>query len=280
MPESKRHTAVTGLRAMDLAGMVLSLAAAACVGYFESGYENFLAFADEHLRLTHVVFILAMPFIWNAVFSLFALYTKDSLFKHKGRYKEVGKATLTGTMVMLVAASLMGYRIVTPLFLVTFWVGSTAASLGARAWMRKRLFILSRDPADRRQVVIVGTNQRALELAWEMRLKPEMGFHLVGFVDDDWQIDVSDQKSMYKLVAGFDGLKDYLARERGGRGHPVPASQVHVREVLGDRGRVRGTGHPSHRVHAPVRTLQSAHAAPPVPQRPDHDGLRRLGGRP
>ena len=72
------------------------------------------------------------------------------------------------------------------------------------------MIVKNRDVSARRQILIVGTNERALELAWELHLKPELGYHLLGFVDKAWRVELGEAHPLYSLVAGFDTLPDYL----------------------------------------------------------------------
>jgi FlaA1/EpsC-like NDP-sugar epimerase len=37
-----------------------------------------------------------------------------------------------------------------------------------------------------RFILIVGTNDRAIEFVRQIAGHPELGYHVVGFVDDDW----------------------------------------------------------------------------------------------
>ena len=106
MAYARRRAALTAFKILNSVGMLLSLGVAATLSSIHLGYASWTQFAETHLRLTNIGLLLASPFVWNAIFSLFALYSSDSLFARKGKLKEVAKATLTGTMLLLLAASL------------------------------------------------------------------------------------------------------------------------------------------------------------------------------
>ncbi len=53
--------------------------------------------------------------------------------------------------------------------------GSSLASFGPATPWEKHRFVL-----------IVGTNERAMEFARQIVEQPELGYKIVGFVDDDW----------------------------------------------------------------------------------------------
>jgi exopolysaccharide biosynthesis polyprenyl glycosylphosphotransferase len=59
-------------------------------------------------------------------------------------------------------------------------------------------------------VLILGTNSRALEFAQRIETKPELGYRVLGFVDDDWAELQTFQQGRYKLCCGLDALSEYL----------------------------------------------------------------------
>jgi len=64
-------------------------------------------------------------------------------------------------------------------------------------------------------MLIVGTNQRAIQFAQEIESKKELGYRIIGFVDKDWDGIGEIKKNGYHLVADFQDLPSFL------RGHVV-----------------------------------------------------------
>jgi exopolysaccharide biosynthesis polyprenyl glycosylphosphotransferase len=62
-------------------------------------------------------------------------------------------------------------------------------------------------------MLIVGTNPRAVEFARKIEKKPELGYRIIGFVDDNWDGIGEFRKTGYVLVADFNAFS-VLLRDR------------------------------------------------------------------
>jgi len=73
-----------------------------------------------------------------------------------------------------------------PEFLGIFWLASTAGAILSRLWQceacLKRLRLNGRNLRD---MLIVGTNPRAIQFAEKMRQNPALGYRVMGFVDQE-----------------------------------------------------------------------------------------------
>src|SRR5439155_21419166 len=61
-----------------------------------------------------------------------------------------------------------------------------------------------------RDMVIVGTNTRAVQFARKVEASPELGYRVVGFVDDDWTGLAQFPSSGYSRVSSFAGIPSFL----------------------------------------------------------------------
>jgi exopolysaccharide biosynthesis polyprenyl glycosylphosphotransferase len=59
-------------------------------------------------------------------------------------------------------------------------------------------------------VLIVGTNERAVEFAQEMTAHPELGYKIVGFVDEDWTGIGKFESTGHTRCCTFPGLAEFL----------------------------------------------------------------------
>ena len=88
-------------------------------------------------------------------------------------------------------------------------------ALGVAAFMTTRLMGRAAMQALRlrgynlRQILIMGTNRRATGFARDIGLHPEWGYHLLGFIDDQWW-DEQSADSKRGLLGGFDSVPDVL----------------------------------------------------------------------
>jgi exopolysaccharide biosynthesis polyprenyl glycosylphosphotransferase len=61
-------------------------------------------------------------------------------------------------------------------------------------------------------MLILGTNSRAVTFATHIMTKPELGYRVLGFVDEDWPGLQEFRKSHRTLCCNFDGLAEYFRR--------------------------------------------------------------------
>jgi hypothetical protein len=69
-----------------------------------------------------------------------------------------------------------------------------------------------RDGQNVRYLLIAGSNARAMELARRIESIPELGYRLLGFVDDPWDGTGSPTGTPHRIVSDFTGFADYIAR--------------------------------------------------------------------
>jgi exopolysaccharide biosynthesis polyprenyl glycosylphosphotransferase len=147
---------------------------------------------------------------WHFVFSSFGLYKSRRLSDRTSEVLDVIKATSVGTMMIVVGAAIIHITLATPLFLLVFWAASTSAAVGSRLMLRVVLVWVRRRGRNLRDVLIVGTNGRAVQFAKKLQSHPEMGYRVVGFVDQDWSGIDAFRHSGHRLTCDFSGVPQYL----------------------------------------------------------------------
>jgi len=122
------------------------------------------------------------------------------------------QATSLGTLCTTVLSIFFSVRMVTPTFLLVFWLASTGLTIGSRLCLRFFLEGIRRRGRDLRNVLIVGTNPRAVEFARKLEFKSESGYRVIGFVDIPWSGFDKFCQSSSPLVCDFNGLAEYLRK--------------------------------------------------------------------
>lgn len=157
-------------------------------------------------------FIVLLAGVWSAhtAFAAFDLYGSKRLEAWHREPVELLYAVAIVTAVASACAWLAGLAVTRPLlFAVLFFALCYAAALISRLSLRWLLKRVRRAGRNLNHVLIVGTNRRAARAAAEITSRPELGCHLVGFVDDRWQ-DPALASAGKGLVASFDTLREYL----------------------------------------------------------------------
>jgi exopolysaccharide biosynthesis polyprenyl glycosylphosphotransferase len=212
MTTLRRQALLTAFKLFDLGVMAVSFTLAALpVSYFSAGV-SFTSFLSLRVKMRNLLLFLLLVFLWHLVFTAVGLYQSKRLGGRKKETLDVLKATLVGTLLLTLAALWWRVRMVTPLFVLSFFVLSSSITGGSRLLLRSFLTRVRRHGRNLREVVIVGTNPRAVSFARTLENKPELGYRLLGFVDQDWPGIREFRASGYPLIADLEHFP-HLLRE-------------------------------------------------------------------
>lgn len=162
------------------------------------------------IKIHNFVIFLLFIFAWNLIFNLLGLYASRRLSNRRDEIFDIIKATSLGTLVILLGASIFHIRMVTPLFLIVFWLISMCSTVCARLLVRTLLAFVRQRGRNLRIMIIVGTSGRALEFANNVMSHTELGYRIAGFVDHDWDGMEAFRATGFTLVADFDTFARFL----------------------------------------------------------------------
>src|SRR5207248_4005167 len=100
----------------------------------------------------------------------------------------------------------------TPIFLVAFWVLSTLMLVCSRLMLRTLLALARLSGRNLRDMLIVGTNSRAIEFAHKMQRKPELGYRVIGFADRQWTGIDQFRQTGYALACDLNSLPEFFRK--------------------------------------------------------------------
>jgi exopolysaccharide biosynthesis polyprenyl glycosylphosphotransferase len=182
----RRQMMIGAMKLFDLALMVVAFGIATSPVLAKVGPVSFAQFLSIRIKVENLIVFLVLLCIWHFIFSMLGLYGSMRLASRRKEAGDVIKATSLSALVLLAASLLLRFQMVTPSFVLIFWVFSTSVAvlsrLAVRMWLR-RLRIHGRNL---RNVLVVGSNRRAIEFAKSIRSKPELGYCVIGFADEDW----------------------------------------------------------------------------------------------
>jgi exopolysaccharide biosynthesis polyprenyl glycosylphosphotransferase len=95
-------------------------------------------------------------------------------------------------------------------FVATFWAIATVTTILSRLCLRISLHQVRRKGRNLRWMVIAGTNAKAVEFAQTVERKPELGYRILGFVDDEWGGTPEFRKAGFRRVCDFDEFPEFL----------------------------------------------------------------------
>jgi exopolysaccharide biosynthesis polyprenyl glycosylphosphotransferase len=198
---------------LDLLIMSSSFALAVSAAYhYRMGKISFNEFLSMRVSIHNFGIFLGFLVIWRVIFFVFRLYHSKRLSNQWDDIVDVIKATSVASLVVLAASALLQIDIISPVavFLGVFWTVSTAATVLSRFTLRHVLKRVRLRGRNLRHMLIVGTNPRVLRYVRRIESRPELGYRLVGFVEENWDGIEEFRKTGHELVASFDSLPEFL----------------------------------------------------------------------
>jgi Undecaprenyl-phosphate glucose phosphotransferase len=140
-------------------------------------------FGDYALQL---VPILA---VWGIAFHAFDLYRPYRLGSRLSEWFDIAKASTLGVLLLITIMTFVfrSYEY-SRLVIIYFWAFSIVAASLARAVFREALRFARRRGYNQRYAVVVGGGEPAAELLRVLKLRPDVGVHVLGVLSDkrDW----------------------------------------------------------------------------------------------
>lgn len=211
MHNTRRQILMDCFQVFDLVLMVFSYAMATLVVLEESaGVHNFAQFVGMRVKIENFAVFTGIVIAWHFILVGFGLYQSKRLTSRWEEIWETAKATTSGSLVLYAAALVFQIRMVGIKFVVTFWTITTVTTVLSRLLLRVSLHQVRRKGRNLRWMLIAGTNARAVEFAKTIEMKPELGYRILGFVDDEWGGTPEFQKAGFKRLCDFRGFPHFL----------------------------------------------------------------------
>lgn len=210
MSDARRRLLLNAFKLFDL-GLMVSVFIVAALAVPHHGRDvNATEFLSMRVKIQNVAIFSLLVLTWHVIFSLSGLYASRRLSDRWNELIDVTKATFLGTLVVLIGAAVFRIELVTPLFLIVFLLVSTSSAVSSRLILRAGLAFIRKHGRNLRNMVIVGTNSRALEFAQRLACNPDTGYRIIGFVDRDWNGIEPFRRSGHVLACDFCNFPDFL----------------------------------------------------------------------
>jgi exopolysaccharide biosynthesis polyprenyl glycosylphosphotransferase len=212
MSNPGRSLLLNSLKLFDVGLMTLAFMAATMAALHRSGILSIIEFFSLRVKIQNFIIFLLFILTWHLVFTVSGLYTSRRLSNDRNEVIDVIKATSLGTAVILIGSRVLTVRMVTPLFLVEFWLISMMSTMGTRLVLRAVLRLVRTRGRNLRDIIIVGTNGRALEFGRKLIAHPELGYRIAGFVDRKWEGTERLLSGGFALVSDFEDFPQLLRK--------------------------------------------------------------------
>ena len=158
----------------------------------------------------HTILVLAgLLYGWHLFFSRAALYQSRRLGAPSEELKDLLKALAYAALLLIASGMLFRLPAVTPLLCLKFLLISAPTLVVSRLALRWWLKYVRVHGHNLRHVLIAGTNSRAQEFASTISRRPELGYRLLGFVDDEW-CGPAPEPLAPQIVASLEEFRSYL----------------------------------------------------------------------
>ncbi len=170
----------------------------------ETNILNYIIETD--LRFKHILLALLLLFVWHLIFNFNGIYQSGRFASKKSEAFNIIKSVSVGTIVLIVLAFLLKVNNLTRGFIMIFWILNILLINTSHLLLRYVLTNLRVHGKNLRNMILVGTNPRALKLAKQISSKKEIGIKIIGFADDNWTKIDQFYCTGHNLVADLKGL--------------------------------------------------------------------------
>ncbi len=205
-----RKLSILLLKVFDLLFVTASILLAESQGYGRLGSFTLSTLLARQIRIKDLLIFALFLLAWHGLFSTFGLYRSRRISKVRRVLLDVLKATSAGCPILITLGRLFGMTHLTASFTILFWAISTVSAITARFAVKHLMNLLRLRGRNLRHLLIVGTNGRALEYAGKVTSKPELGYIIVGFVENGWSGNREFCRSGYKIVTDFSKFPDFV----------------------------------------------------------------------
>jgi len=206
----RRYLLLELLQVLDLLSMAMVFWGAHIAGAPGFALSNADRAFGQLIQLWYLPVFVACALVWHSSFRAFRLYQSHRLTSSSSHLWSVLKATSLGTLGIFGLAAMCRDELLSGRTIAIFWIGATGAAMASRLVLRFTLGQLRRRGKNLNHLLIVGTNSRAIDLARTIDSRPELGYRIAGFVDQEWPGVGAVYAAGYDVVADFSTLRDFL----------------------------------------------------------------------
>jgi exopolysaccharide biosynthesis polyprenyl glycosylphosphotransferase len=200
------------MKLVDLGLLVLSLGLTTMLVVSHRGTLSLAQFLGLRIKIGNFILFALILLLWHSILLLCGLYQSRRMSTRSSEAVDTLKATGMCSACLMLAGALFSKNIVTPSSVGLFWLFGFDSIIAVRLIIRFFLSRARRHGKNLRFVLILGTNTRAIEFARRIESRPDLGYRILGFVDDQWAGSSAVGETGHPICCDFAGLAEYLRR--------------------------------------------------------------------
>ncbi|HEV7475912.1 MAG TPA: sugar transferase [Pyrinomonadaceae bacterium] len=177
------------LKVSDLLLMLCALSLAIVINYAPeasvTASEFALDFLSTRVKVANALLGAAMLAVWYVVFNLQGIYRSHRLSRFTEELKEIGRAVFLASLMLLTVAQIGAWRTITLWTAACVGVFGLVLIVAMRVLLRLNLRRLRLRGHNIKTLLIVGGGPRAHWFANEVRERTDLGYRIIGYVDDE-----------------------------------------------------------------------------------------------
>jgi exopolysaccharide biosynthesis polyprenyl glycosylphosphotransferase len=210
MPTFRRRILLEVLQVFDLSVMVFSFALSAVLALGVGRGVSIRDFFSMRVSVGNFLLFIGLLILWHHMFSAMGLYGSHRFASRMSEAWDVVKATFLSSVILAAVALLFRIKMASLPVLVVFFALSTAVLVLSRLVLKTVLARTRLHGRNLRNVLIVGTNQRAMEFAHRLETRLDLGCRVIGFADQEWGGSEEFRKSGHTLACQLEDLPQFL----------------------------------------------------------------------
>ncbi|MDD5009457.1 MAG: sugar transferase [Syntrophorhabdaceae bacterium] len=204
------RTFLRNLKIFDIAIMVICFFLAAYVVSFGIGTVTFGQFLSMRIKVQNFIIFLCLLLAWHVVLSSFGLYRLRHMTRLRDAMGSIVKATSLGTLLVALAGILLRIKLVTPFFILTFWVSCTILTIVCRGILRRIVQWMGMHATGICYQLIIGTGKEAHEYAQKIANTAGAGYRIIGYVSEAHETGMPPTIEGIHVVTGLNELPSFL----------------------------------------------------------------------
>jgi exopolysaccharide biosynthesis polyprenyl glycosylphosphotransferase len=210
MTTYRRRVLLNALKTFDLLVTIALFLLATYIALPTKSAMSLAEFLSLRVRIANFALFAALLIMWHLAYAACGLYNSRRMLGCLADIRDLIKACIAGTIMIGIAGLVFHVKMFSARFLVAFLIAACAASISSRLVIRFGLHQVRKHGRNLRNIVIVGTGPRASQFAKIVESKPELGYKILGFIDQPWAGLEEFHRNGHKVIADFAGLEELL----------------------------------------------------------------------
>lgn len=180
----RRQFLLNAFRVADVVVMGFAFVIALGLTAETASPQNPAEFLAVRVKVSNALLFLGFAVAWHVICRAQGLYRSRRIGLMVSEWWDVAKAVGLGTLLLASLALLLRLQAVDRSFLLVFFFVSLLGTILTRIVLRTILGEVRRQGRNLRKLVIVGCGTRGARLGAEIWKRPELGYLLIGYIDD------------------------------------------------------------------------------------------------